>query len=264
MPVAALIGVMIAIVVGVSLISPVQEVAQQATSPTTDAITGVVTPAVATGATASLLGILPIIFVAVIILGAISWIGFAGEGGTARRNKVMAAVKALKNPKELMLRFEKSSRAWAEYLNNLDELLGIRTVRAKENSGFGLRLQGSELWIDEGYHWFMADKAQDQDVFKIVGLHKKDAEQNCVYLLGKNNESSQPFLIKLPNPYLDAAYKCSDCITWAKSTSEVYGKAMSVEPTRELVSVRAKYPAGEAKTEPNLFSVDDIIEAERR
>jgi len=171
----------------------------------------------------------------------------AGEGGTERRKKVVAAVKALKNPRELILqnprelilRFEKSSRAWNEYLNNLDELLGIRTVSATENSGFGLSLQGSELQIDEGYHWFMADKAQDQDIFKIVGLHKKDAEQNCVYLLGKNNESSQPFLIKLPNPYLDAAYKCSDCIAWGKSTSEEYTKAMGVKSVRELVGVGA-------------------------
>jgi len=238
MPVAALIGVMIAIVVGVSLISPVQEVAQQATSPTTDAITGVVTPAVATGATASLLGILPIIFAAVIILGAVAWMGGLGseDRGKARREKV---AKTLKNAKEMILRFEKSSKAWNEYLNNLDELLGIRTVSTKENSGFGLSLQGRELQIDEGYHWFMADKAQDQDVFKIVGLHKKDAEQNCVYLLGKNNESSQPFLIKLPNPYLDAAYKCSDCIAWGKSTSEEYTKAMGVKSVRELVGVGA-------------------------
>lgn len=237
MPVAALIGVMIAIVVGVSLISPVQEVAQQATSPTTDAVTGAVTPAMATGAMASLIGILPIIFVTVIILGAVAWMGFAGEGGTARRNKVMAAVKALKNPRELILRFEKSSRAWNEYLNNLDELLGIRTVSTKENSGFGLSLQGSELQIDEGYHWFMADKAQAQDVFKIVGLHKKEAEKNRVYLLGKNSEG-QPFLLQLPNLYIDAAYKCDDCITWAKGTGG-YSQTMGVEEEGELVGVRA-------------------------
>jgi len=62
MNVAALIGIMIGIVVGVNLISPVNNVVQTVTTPTY------------ASSVVSLTGVLPIIFVTVIILGAIAWI----------------------------------------------------------------------------------------------------------------------------------------------------------------------------------------------
>lgn len=64
MNVAALIGIMIGIVVGVNLISPVNNVVQTVTTPTY------------ASSVVSLTGVLPIIFVTVIILGAIAWMGF--------------------------------------------------------------------------------------------------------------------------------------------------------------------------------------------
>jgi hypothetical protein len=64
MNVAALIGIMIGIVVGVNLISPVNDVVNTVTTPTYSS------------SIVSLAGVLPIIFVTVIILGAIAWMGF--------------------------------------------------------------------------------------------------------------------------------------------------------------------------------------------
>jgi len=64
MNIAALIGIMIGIVVGVNLISPVNSVVNTITTPTY------------TGAVVSLTGVLTIIFVTVIILGAVAWMGF--------------------------------------------------------------------------------------------------------------------------------------------------------------------------------------------
>ena len=58
------IGIMIGIVVGVNLISPVNNVVQTVTTPTY------------ASSVVSLTGVLPIIFVTVIILGAIAWMGF--------------------------------------------------------------------------------------------------------------------------------------------------------------------------------------------
>jgi hypothetical protein len=55
---------MIGIVVGVNLISPVNNVVQTVTTPTY------------ASSVVSLTGVLPIIFVTVIILGAIAWMGF--------------------------------------------------------------------------------------------------------------------------------------------------------------------------------------------
>lgn len=60
MNVAALIGIMIGIVVGVNLISPVNDVVATITTPTYDS------------AIVSLAGVLPVIFVTVIILGAVA------------------------------------------------------------------------------------------------------------------------------------------------------------------------------------------------
>jgi ABC-type antimicrobial peptide transport system permease subunit len=63
--IAALIGIMIGIVVGVNLIAPVNTVVQTITTSA-----GYSQPVV------SLVGVLPIIFVTVIILGAVAWMGF--------------------------------------------------------------------------------------------------------------------------------------------------------------------------------------------
>lgn len=62
MNVAALIGIMIGIVVGVNLISPINDVVKTVTTPTYSS------------SVVSLTGVLVIIFVTVIILGAVAWI----------------------------------------------------------------------------------------------------------------------------------------------------------------------------------------------
>ena len=62
MNVAALIGIMIGIVVGVNLIAPVNDVVKTITTPTY------------ASSVVSLAGVLTIIFVTVIILGAVAWI----------------------------------------------------------------------------------------------------------------------------------------------------------------------------------------------
>jgi len=63
MLVAVLIGIMISIVVGVSLVPVILETTAEITSPT---------------GLAALVGVLPYVFVAVILLGAVAWIG--GQG----------------------------------------------------------------------------------------------------------------------------------------------------------------------------------------
>ena len=63
MLVAVLIGIMISIVVGVSLVPVILEVTDEISSPS---------------GLAALVGVLPYVFVAVILLGAVAWIG--GQG----------------------------------------------------------------------------------------------------------------------------------------------------------------------------------------
>ena len=63
MLVAVLIGIMISIVVGVSLVPVILEVTDDITTP---------------AGLSALVGVLPYVFVAVILLGAVAWIG--GQG----------------------------------------------------------------------------------------------------------------------------------------------------------------------------------------
>ena len=62
MNIAGLIAIMIGIVVGVNLISPINSTVATITTPTYSA------------SIVSLTGVLPIVFVTVIILGAVAWI----------------------------------------------------------------------------------------------------------------------------------------------------------------------------------------------
>lgn len=70
MLVAVLIGIMISIVVGVSLVPVILE--------TTAAISTGATGGSAPAGLVALVGVLPYVFVAVILLGAVAWIG--GQG----------------------------------------------------------------------------------------------------------------------------------------------------------------------------------------
>jgi len=70
--VAVLIGIMISIVVGVSLVPVILQSTAVGTSTTPGPMYGV------DAGLAALVGVLPYIFVAVILLGAVAWIG--GQG----------------------------------------------------------------------------------------------------------------------------------------------------------------------------------------
>ena len=70
MLVAVLVGVMISIVVGVNLIPMLMETIEEATEDSEDLPAGA----------SALLDILPIVFVVVVILGAVAWIGGSGLG----------------------------------------------------------------------------------------------------------------------------------------------------------------------------------------
>ena len=209
MLVSALIAIMIAIiaiVVGVNLLPVI-----------TDSITSVTN---STGgeplspALSGLLGALPYVFVAVILLGVVAWLGgFVGgdkEEKEARQEKVKAFFK---NPREVILRIENSSKNWKQYINNLDDLLGIKTM-VGDSIPNGLLLNADkELWIDSAYHWYIADKYPDQDIFKVVGLSKEDASENKVYILGISKDSHKAFLTKVPTEYLEAS--CKQCCDWS-------------------------------------------------
>lgn len=214
MLVGTLIAIMIVIVVGVNLI------------PT---ITNSITDATAEGiveegsAIAGIMDVLPYIFVAIILLGAVAFIGFNGVGGRRDKSESVGEtiVSIIKNPKELILRIERSSKKWEQYLNNLDALLGIQTVEAAHTLN-GLQLSKDKvLSIDsKNYDWYLEDKSAYEDVFKVIGLHKSNAEENKVYLLGVSGMGRVPFLRRMEtNRYLEAS--CETLIRDSRVKEEV-------------------------------------------
>lgn len=146
---------------------------------------------------------------------------FQNEGKEIMQASKPTSKLDTRNPRELILRIEKSSQKWAEYHNNLEGLLGIKTVDYTGDGIIGLDLDvHGMLYISRGYDWYIADKMPDEDIFKIVGLHKKDASKNLVYLLGKNKETGQPFLTSISSAHLeDSIEKCMD----AKKENETNG-----------------------------------------
>lgn len=205
MVIGVVIAIMIAIVVGVNLIPIITGVVENATEGASTTVS-------------SLIGILPYIFVAVILLGAVAWIGGIGttDRGTDRREKIKEfTIRLVRNPKSLIVSIKRASSSWTQYTNNLDELLGIKTVVASENNAVEALLLNSDrqLFINEkDYDWYITDKNPNQDMFKVVGLHKEDSAQNKVYLLGRNITTNTPYLVEAPIGYLEAT--CLDCASY--------------------------------------------------
>lgn len=221
MIIAALIGIMIAIIVGVNLLptitGSIKQVTEQAAAE----------EAPITGAMATLLDVLPIVFVAMLLLGAVSWLGSRGTGSSGNDEEEgveSVAIRLVRNPKSLIIRITKASKNWSQYINNLDELLGIKTIVASEDNmvaGFLLDKDGKLFINEENYDWYLTDKNPTQDMFKVVGLHKEDSNKNLVYLLGRNGGIDTPYLIELPQNYLELSW--TDCASYISRNPE-YGR----------------------------------------
>lgn len=217
-----LLGIMITIVVGVNLMGPatstVDTIKTAVVTTTVQGTTTTTTPAYSS-TVQGLTGLFPIViivFVTVIILGAVAFMGFhTGEDKEEKTEKSITVTIKTNSIKVISL-VMKASYELEPYINNLDELLGIKTFV----QGFdGLSLIGNNLYIPKGteqggeYDWYITAKQKDADIFKIVGLNKTDASKNVVYTLGinevKNNGITQyngngtatpimkPFLIKV-------------------------------------------------------------------
>ena len=90
----------------------------------------------------ALSGIIPIVFVAMLIFGVLRSMGGFGDGGETKATKTKRnIVRIIKNSKEFVLRIENSSQKYAKFLSNIDELFGIKTIN-DDHSGdlYGLSL----------------------------------------------------------------------------------------------------------------------------
>jgi hypothetical protein len=130
----------------------------------------------------------------------------SNESGDGTDDNEGTTIKIIKNPSSLVLIIEKASKNLGKYMNNLDSLLGVKTIIDKKpGSEYGLSLnEANELYIHPDYEWYLVDKHSTMDMFKVVGLHKEDKEKNVAFVLGKNQDGN-PYLIKISTNYSDAS-----------------------------------------------------------
>lgn len=202
MLVAVLISVMIAVVVGISLLGSFIDTTESvltAITTTTLEDSSITEIPVVTGPT--LLDTVPIVFVVVIILAAVAWLGsLSTEGGG--RSTTTVTIKT--NSKRYILEVKKASDKLEDYRNNLDKLLGIQTITdpGLSNFGSGLYLWDGKLSIeDKNWDWYLVDKHPNKTIFGIIGLHKQDRSFNRYYLLGKTGPET--FLEECSSTFFD-------------------------------------------------------------
>ena len=99
----------------------------------------------------------------------------------------------------LALELEKQSSSLLDYLNNLDTILGIKTLN--DNKSKGLILVDNTLHVQDDFgSWYIVDKHPTEALFKIVGVSDHGPNQNLVYILGRRQNHT--FLLKIDNKYL--------------------------------------------------------------
>jgi hypothetical protein len=204
-----LISAMIFVYVGVNIPGITDATKEVAENVATNTATNT-----ATSGISGMSSVLMIVFAACIIFGLVKQMTSTEEGSKKSKTKNIT-IKLVKNAKELVLSIKQASDNLSQYINNLDELLGIQTVNDLDNDDYGLKLEDGKLLIcgdDIFYDWYITEKHPDMDIFKIVGLHKKDSTKNKLYLLGKIGDKT--FLYNLPENYIDNG-RIQECVEYA-------------------------------------------------
>ena len=136
-------------------------------------------------------------------------IGLSGKKQASIKSNVSVAIHAEGNRQALVLKIEQHSKEFSQYINNLDILLGIKTVNQSSVNGLELT-QDNQLLIDGRYDWYITDKHPRLDVFKVVGLHKEKTGKDVTYMLGQKD--SIPFLGKIPNALAVTKFNTEDTV----------------------------------------------------
>jgi hypothetical protein len=145
------------------------------------------------------------------------------EASTKEHEEKTVVTSEYPRIKYIINKLEKLSQKYSVYINNLDALLGIKTTKGGLTIGItGLQLtKDNRLHIDSSYHWFIVDKAEDRNVFKVVGVHKTEPSKNVVYLLGE--DSGNPFLTKTASSYIEDSKPVVELLEDSKLSNLVMG-----------------------------------------
>lgn len=197
----SLIMTMVLMVVGAALIAPMQESVKNISTTTTveqvqqeDGTTTEVEKPTYSSAVKTLSSIIPLLMVIVIILAVFK--GMEDIGDDNPKSAKSRIRKFVKNSKEFVLKIETSSRKYAKFVQNLDKLLGVKSMQTS-NADRPLELFEDTLKISDEYDWFITDKLDGKYIFKVIGLHKKDTSENVACLLGIDEENNKPKLVQI-------------------------------------------------------------------
>lgn len=198
MVIAVLVGIMVAIVMGVSLI------------PLFVGEPEVVEEAVEVVENGGALGsVVVYVFVIVLILGAVAIIG--GTEGISF-DWFRRWISGRPNPKFLTQSFSYKSKSLREDRSNLDKLIGVKIEPIDGTEEEPLQLRGKTLVLSKEFSWYLDEKHSAYTMYKLVGLHHRHRNLNSVFIIGKDIHTGLPYLLRLPPDYLEESL--GDCIGW--------------------------------------------------
>lgn len=221
MNIAMLIGVMIAIVIGVTFASGIVDTVANTTAQGGNPLS----PAMQT-----MLDILPVIYVTVIILGAVAWIGGSATGRRTARGlfesiRLHGVFGGFRNSPFLREYF--SRRVLEISGAELMQKIGVEAVlidRLFDNSVTDVEpidmQERDNWWVDTNYDWYIVEKHPKFEMYKMVGLHKRQRGLNCVYVLGKDSHTETPYMLRCPPEYLKQPIM--ECVRWNMNIDEAF------------------------------------------
>ncbi len=200
----------IGVYIGVSLFSPIP-------NPNTP-IVGT-TPAENTAAS-GLMSVVLLVVVAAIILMLVYAVGRGGGGGGRERQILRLFGIGGTFPNSWFARNYYHKRALSVSGEDLLAEVGVNmeeTDELKDNSVLDvepleLDRRSWTLRVDTNFEWLPMEKHGKYVMYKIVGLHRKQRGLNCVYLIGQDSHTHQPYLLRCPPEYMKASI--AECIAW--------------------------------------------------
>jgi len=238
MAVSMLIGVMVAVVIAVAIVptllsavneevAPVEEVPISTGLPPQGTDTGVVSEfksEPASGVEGVLVSVLLYVFVIVMILSAVAWLGLSrdrggGGGISTTLIRLRGRFGVFPNSSGLVHYFrarelEETVEAVARVVGT--SLLYMSNVKTASDVGYEpaeFKRGAGELWFDSNFNWYVVEKSADCAMYKVVGLHQNQRGLNCVYLIGRDLHTGTPYVIRCPYEYLKSSMR--ECVGWS-------------------------------------------------
>jgi len=75
-----------------------------------------------------------------------------------------------------------------------------------------IAIEGNKLTTPGGSQFFVMEKHPNFNMYKVIGVHHTDAEQDSVYLIGKDAHTGTPYILRSPPRYIRKPLM--ECLRW--------------------------------------------------